>query len=228
MPVSRYDNSFTSTLVRSPFTSPLSVRYPSREGRIFLYKLISSSMAPSRISRVGLWGRKSLPTKKHMNTKSSTMRSRSYGKGSTSASPLYSISRYSRNAYLFHHQTPLFLYFVMFWSYFVLERRIQVQKLIGSERPRSIIPIHRLSPRLRTIRCEVSLTTTRATRAPVKCHHLTQHGEVRLVRCEAEHDEVCVEPADAMPRVRIVSWLRALLADELHDLVLALSWDGGV
>lgn len=32
-------------------------------------------MAPSRISSVGMWGRKSLPTKKHMKTKSSKTRS---------------------------------------------------------------------------------------------------------------------------------------------------------
>jgi len=29
---------------------------------------MSSSIAPSLISKVGMWGRKSLPTKKHMNT----------------------------------------------------------------------------------------------------------------------------------------------------------------
>lgn len=37
-------------------------------GSSTLYTCISSSIAPSRISRVGMWGRKSFPTKKHMNT----------------------------------------------------------------------------------------------------------------------------------------------------------------
>ena len=33
-------------------------------------------MAPSRMSSVGKWGRKSFPTKKHRNTKSSMIRSK--------------------------------------------------------------------------------------------------------------------------------------------------------
>ena len=41
------------------------------KGTTVLYKDMSLSMAPSRISRDGRWGRKSFPTKKHMKTQSS-------------------------------------------------------------------------------------------------------------------------------------------------------------
>ena len=37
-------------------------------GSSLLYVCIISSIAPSRISSVGMCGRKSLPTKQHMNT----------------------------------------------------------------------------------------------------------------------------------------------------------------
>ena len=47
----------------------------------FLYRRTNRSIAPSRISKLGKWGRKSLPTKKHINTQSSTARSKSYVKG---------------------------------------------------------------------------------------------------------------------------------------------------
>lgn len=48
----------------------------------------------SRISSVGICGRKSLPTKKHINMKSSTIRSKSITKGGLGI--LKSYSRYSR------------------------------------------------------------------------------------------------------------------------------------
>ena len=38
-------------------------------------------MAPSRMSNDGKWGKKSLPTKKHMKTKSSITRSKLYPNG---------------------------------------------------------------------------------------------------------------------------------------------------
>lgn len=55
-------------------------------------------MAPSRMSRDGRWGKKSLPTKKHRNTKSSTTRSKSYPNGTRpgAANTENSFSRYSR------------------------------------------------------------------------------------------------------------------------------------
>ena len=48
----------------------------------------------SRISNVGMCGRKSLPTKKHMNTKSSITRSKFMSKGASCI--LRSFSKYSR------------------------------------------------------------------------------------------------------------------------------------
>mmetsp|Transcript_26715 Transcript_26715/g.63345 ORF Transcript_26715/g.63345 Transcript_26715/m.63345 type:complete len:292 (-) Transcript_26715:1171-2046(-) len=82
-----------STFSRS--TSPPNVRYPPRSGSISLYFCMSSSMAPSRISSEGLCGRKSFPTKKHMNTKSSNSRSGSLSNGRLST--LNSSWRYSRS-----------------------------------------------------------------------------------------------------------------------------------
>ena len=50
-----------------------------------------------------------------------------------------------------------------------------------------------------------------------------QQAEVRLVGDEGQHDEVRVQPVQAVPLVRLV--IRPLLcpADMLHDLVLALA-----
>jgi hypothetical protein len=53
----------------------------------------------SRISSVGICGRKSLPTKKHMKMKSSTMRSKSILKGGFGI--LNSYSKYSRRVHIF-------------------------------------------------------------------------------------------------------------------------------
>ena len=55
----------------------------------------SVSMAPSRISKLGRCGKKSLPTKKIRKTQSSIARSRSNGNGVSGTSS--SISRYSRS-----------------------------------------------------------------------------------------------------------------------------------
>lgn len=52
----------------------------------------------SRISKVGMWGRKSLPTKKHINTKSSIRRSKFILKGASTISK--SFARYSRNTHM--------------------------------------------------------------------------------------------------------------------------------
>mmetsp|Transcript_70792 Transcript_70792/g.163665 ORF Transcript_70792/g.163665 Transcript_70792/m.163665 type:complete len:220 (+) Transcript_70792:2018-2677(+) len=60
-------------------TWPQSVRYLSNDGRISWYKDSIWSMLPSLMDREGKCGRKSLPTKKHMKTKSSIARSKSYG-----------------------------------------------------------------------------------------------------------------------------------------------------
>lgn len=55
----------------------------------------------SRISRVGICGRKSLPTKKHMKIKSSTMRSKSISNGRFGI--LISNSRYSLRVQMFRN-----------------------------------------------------------------------------------------------------------------------------
>ena len=46
-----------------------------------------------------------------------------------------------------------------------------------------------------------------------------------LVRKQAQHDEVGIQTVDAVPRVGIKAGLGLLGADEIHDLVLTLSWD---
>ena len=51
---------------------------------------------------------------------------------------------------------------------------------------------------------------------------------MRLVRREAEHDEVRVKAVKAVGGVGVKSRLRALLSHELHDLVLALPRDARV
>ena len=62
-------------------------------------------MAPSRISIAGRCGRKSLPTKKHMKTKSSMTFSRSYPPGTRLQSALTnSLCRYSRSTQILHRQ----------------------------------------------------------------------------------------------------------------------------
>ena len=85
------------TLSRSTFGP--STRYPS-DGSIRLYVVISRSIAPSRISNVGMCGKKSFPTKKQMKTKSSNRRSLSNANGSgcaalapPNAAPPSSLSR---------------------------------------------------------------------------------------------------------------------------------------
>lgn len=47
--------------------------------------------------------------------------------------------------------------------------------------------------------------------------------EVRFVRCQREHDEVCVFSDDYMGGVRVVAGEGSLPPDVLHDLMLALA-----
>ena len=54
-------------------------------------------------------------------------------------------------------------------------------------------------------------------------YHLAQQHEVRLVRSQGKHDEVCVESVHAVPNVRRVVAVRAFGADVLHDFVLTLA-----
>jgi hypothetical protein len=61
----------------------------------------------SRISNVGIWGRKSLPTKKHMKTKSSTRRSKSTSNGGLTMTISY--SKYSRNVHMCRNCTRRFM-----------------------------------------------------------------------------------------------------------------------
>ena len=57
----------------------------------------ASHLRTSLISNVGICGRKSLPTKKHINTKSSTIRSKLISNGGLRISKSY--CRYSRNTH---------------------------------------------------------------------------------------------------------------------------------
>lgn len=57
---------------------------------------------------------------------------------------------------------------------------------------------------------------------------LTEDAEVGLVGREREHDKVGVETVDDVLRVGVVRGVAALAADEVHDLVLALSGNGRV
>jgi hypothetical protein len=54
---------------------------------------------------------------------------------------------------------------------------------------------------------------------------LTKKTKVRIVAQEAEHDQVGVEAVQAVANVGVVSRLRLLEPNVLHDLVLAFSWD---
>lgn len=60
--------------------------------------IVMISKHTSRISKVGMCGRKSLPTKKHINIKSSMSRSKSTSKGESYI--FRSNSRYSRNSHM--------------------------------------------------------------------------------------------------------------------------------
>lgn len=57
---------------------------------------------------------------------------------------------------------------------------------------------------------------------------LPQHLEVRLVRCEREHDQIGIETVDDVFRVGIVFAGDALTANKVHDLVFSFAGDGGV
>lgn len=56
----------------------------------------------------------------------------------------------------------------------------------------------------------------------VRRHLLTQDGKVSLVRRQAQHDEVSIQAVQDVACVGVEAWLCALLANERHDLVLAL------
>jgi hypothetical protein len=57
---------------------------------------------------------------------------------------------------------------------------------------------------------------------------LTKDLEVGLVSSEGEHDEIGVKSVDNVLRVGVVGRVSALTTDEVHDLVLSFSGDGGV
>ena len=57
---------------------------------------------------------------------------------------------------------------------------------------------------------------------------LSYYGEVGLVSCEPEHDEIGVGAAQDVVRVGVVVGLGALPPDEVHDLVLALAGNVGI
>ena len=69
--------------------------------RTTYYKLKANTTQTSRISSVGICGKKSLPTKKHMKMKSSTMRSRSISNGGLGI--LISNSRYSLRIHIWRN-----------------------------------------------------------------------------------------------------------------------------
>ena len=46
-----------------------------------------------------------------------------------------------------------------------------------------------------------------------------------LVCGKSKHDQICVLAVHAMSEVGLIPWLAPLVSDELHDLVLALSWN---
>lgn len=51
---------------------------------------------------------------------------------------------------------------------------------------------------------------------------------VRNSYIEKDRKNTCIQPADAVLRVGVVTWLRALLSYELHDFVFTLAWNGGI
>ncbi len=66
-----------------------------------------------------------------------------------------------------------------------------------------------------------AIRTWLARRFRRRAHSLAQDVEAALVGGDGQHHQVCVEPVDAVGRVRIVSRLLPPLPDEVHDLVLA-------
>ncbi|RNA43712.1 hypothetical protein BpHYR1_045976 [Brachionus plicatilis] len=82
-------------------------------------------MAPSRISNEGKWGKKSLPTKKHMNTQSSMARSMSNSNGSSLKSS--SLVKYSRSTFSLRkiHARTLFGLVAELSAYFARPGRIR-------------------------------------------------------------------------------------------------------
>ncbi len=57
---------------------------------------------------------------------------------------------------------------------------------------------------------------------------LANDGKVGLMRGQSEHDEVRIGTAKNMLRIRVVIWLRSLLANVIHDFMLAFSRDVGI
>lgn len=54
-------------------------------------------------------------------------------------------------------------------------------------------------------------------------HSLSQDIEVRIVRCQAQHDQISIGTMDTVRRVRIVVVLGALRSNKVEDLVLAFA-----
>lgn len=57
---------------------------------------------------------------------------------------------------------------------------------------------------------------------------LPEYGEVRLVCCQSQHDEIGISTIETMMSVGVVVRLTSLVTNEIHDLMFTLSRDVGI
>ena len=112
-----------------------------------------------------------------------------------------------------------------------MEQNIVVDDLLQVKRKRKLVPqvveLHlEVFAHKRKVQ-QVERLALDGRRAPVPLrpeqHLLTQQGKVWVMAQQAEHDQVRVQAVETVARVGVVPRLRTHGADELHDLVLALT-----
>lgn len=53
---------------------------------------------------------------------------------------------------------------------------------------------------------------------------LSDDGEVGLVCCQSQHNEIGISPTKDMLGIGVMVWLCSLTPDKVHDLVFSLTW----
>ena len=146
---------------------PWFVRYPPILGNSCFHIFNRVSIAPSRISRDGRCGRKSLPTKKMRSTQSSIACSRLKGKGVCGT--LSSTSRYSRRIAISRNMNGFFFGRNDLVSYFCLHSC--------------------------TLGCKVTFLPAYSARSCATTlgeDVLTKYFKVRLMRSQGQHNQVSI------------------------------------